>query len=96
MLSIGHHEARLPQISTEVLRGIDTESHITGVCAWLDSRLYGTNKSRKSIYTCCFSYNPGNLPKLPIKCSICPPFAVGQLNTNSVHCVSGSYSYIHF
>ena len=44
MLSIGHHEARLPQISTEVLRGIDTESHITGVCGWLDSRLYGTKK----------------------------------------------------
>ena len=92
MLSIGHHEARLPQISTEVLRGIDTESHITGVCGWLDSRLYGT---KKDILT-AFSYNPGNLPKLPIKCSICPPFAFEQLNTNSVHCVSGSYSYIDF
>ena len=64
MLSIGHHEARLPQISTEVLRGIDTESHITGVRGWLDSRLYGTKK--KKIHTSCFSYNPGNLPKLPI------------------------------
>ena len=48
MLSIGHHEARLPQISTEVLRGIDTESHIIGVCGRLDSRLYGTKKEENS------------------------------------------------
>ena len=89
MLSIRHHETRLPQISTGVLRGIDTDSQITGFNRWLDSRLYGTKK--KKIILAAF-HTTQVIYQIAYKLSNLSTFLhLGQFNNNSVHCVSGSY-----